>query len=147
MRPALPAVILLSAALIAGCGNDTSSNNDVPQGNASAGTSSPSASSPTAAGTPPPAASPTPDGRVVAVSFAGGQVSGDTARVKVKVGESVTIRVASDVADEVHLHGYDLTAPVAAGGTTTLSFEATIPGVFELELEERGKELLSLQVQ
>ncbi|WP_193345672.1 hypothetical protein [Blastococcus saxobsidens] len=54
--------------------------------------------------------------------------------------------VTSDVADEVHLHGYDVSAPVAPGEPATLTFDATIPGVFELELHEVGEELLSVQV-
>ena len=47
------------------------------------------------------------------MTVAGGQVSGDTGRVPVAAGEQVTLVVTSDVADEIHVHGYDLTAAIA----------------------------------
>jgi hypothetical protein len=46
----------------------------------------------------------------------------------------------------VHVHGYDLTADLAAGTPAELSFTATIPGVFEVELHDAGTVLRSLQV-
>ncbi len=55
--------------------------------------------------------------------------------------------VTSDVADEVHLHGYDKSVDVTAGGTATLTVLAKIPGVFEVELESRKLVLTQLQVQ
>jgi hypothetical protein len=59
----------------------------------------------------------------------------------------VTLTITSDVADEVHLHGYDLTAALTPGTPAELAFDATIPGVFEVELHETGTVLLSLQVE
>jgi len=80
------------------------------------------------------------------ISFADDQISGDTGRLEVGVGETVTIRITSFRTDEVHLHGYDLSAPVAVNRPAVLTFTATIPGVFELELENLGRQLASLQV-
>ena len=40
------------------------------------------------------------------------QVTGDTGRVPVAAGEHVTLSVTGDVADEEHVHGYDLDAEV-----------------------------------
>lgn len=80
------------------------------------------------------------------MTFAGGQVSGDTGRIPVTLGETVTITVVSDVADEAHLHGYDVFADVTAGEPATVTFEATLPGVYEFELEQIGQQLLSVQV-
>ncbi len=68
-------------------------------------------------------------------------------RVEVRVGDLVVLRVTSDVADEVHVHGYDLFADVGAGGTALLEFSADIPGIFEVELEGAGLELLELVVE
>lgn len=45
------------------------------------------------------------------------------------------------------MHGYGVSQQVAAGGTVTVAFDATIPGVFEVELEQLHKATLSLQVQ
>ena len=54
--------------------------------------------------------------------------------------------VKSDVADEIHLHGYDKSTDVTAGGTARLPFTATIPGRFEVELESRGVQIADLTV-
>ena len=58
----------------------------------------------------------------------------------------MTITVTSDVADQVHLHGYDLSAPVGPDTMSALTFQASISGVFEVELEELGTLLFTLQV-
>jgi hypothetical protein len=67
--------------------------------------------------------------------------------VPVKKGSTVTLQVTSDVADEVHLHGYDKHVDVEKGGTARLTFTANLTGVFEVELESRGLRLAQLQVQ
>lgn len=82
----------------------------------------------------------------VEVAFAGGAVTGGATRYAVPLGTTVELVVASDVADEIHLHGYDRTAFVTAGATATLRFVADVPGVFEVELEQRGTPLAQLQV-
>ena len=89
----------------------------------------------------------TPAGQRIEVQVSGGQVSGDTGRVPVAAGEHVTLVITSDVADEVHVHGYDLEAELSPGQPTELVFDATIPGVFEVELHEARTQLLSLQVE
>jgi plastocyanin len=92
------------------------------------------------------AASASATGQRIEVEVAGGQVSGDTGRVPVTAGEQVTLVITSDVADEVHVHGYDLEAELSPGQPAEITFAATIPGVFEVELHEAGTQLLSLQV-
>jgi hypothetical protein len=83
----------------------------------------------------------------IEVTFAHGAASGDTGRVKVATGTAVTLVVTSDVADEVHVHGYDIEKQLTAGEPVTLQFDATIAGVFEVELHEAGTVLLRLQVE
>jgi hypothetical protein len=61
-------------------------------------------------------------------------------------GDRVRLVVRSDVADEVHIHGYDLSEDVPAGGSVRFNFEATIEGVFEIELEERQEQIGELRV-
>jgi len=82
----------------------------------------------------------------IEVTVAGGAVSGDTGRQEVAVGDTVVVRVTSDQADEVHLHGYDDTVAVAPGETAELQFLADIPGVWEIELESAGLLLTELAV-
>jgi hypothetical protein len=82
----------------------------------------------------------------IEVAFAGGAVTGGPQRYAVPRGSVVELVVASDVADEVHLHGYDRSSFVTAGATTTLRFTADLPGVFEVELEQRSAPLAEVQV-
>ena len=58
----------------------------------------------------------------------------------------MVLRISSDVAEEVHVHGYDLEAAVPAGGSVDIPVDATIPGVFEVELHDSGKLLFQLRV-
>jgi hypothetical protein len=68
-------------------------------------------------------------------------------RERVQSGETVVLRVVADVADEVHLHGYDRTANVAPGKPAQIRFTADITGVYEVELEQRKQPLLMLEVR
>lgn len=52
-------------------------------------------------------------------------------------GDDIRFKVDSDVADEVHFHGYDVGMEVEAGGSVTFDVPATDTGVFEVELEQR----------
>jgi hypothetical protein len=78
-------------------------------------------------------------------------VSADTAptvrRYSVRKGRKVVLVVASELADHVHLHGYDLIADVAPGQRATIRFTATAAGLFEIELEDRGLEIAELEVR
>jgi hypothetical protein len=132
--------LLTAAVLLArgGCaGTEPSEGAGTP---ASAAASSPAATS--SASTAPES----PAGQRIEVQVAGGQAGGDTGRVPVPLGEPVTLAVTSDVADEIHVHGYDLTAALTPGVPAELTFDATIPGVFEVELHDAGTVLLTLQV-
>jgi hypothetical protein len=82
----------------------------------------------------------------IEVTFANGKAGGDTGRVQVAEGTSVTLVVTSDVADEVHVHGYDIEKELTPGAPVTLQFDATIAGVFEVELHHASTVLLRLQV-
>jgi glucose/arabinose dehydrogenase len=141
VRAALvPAVV---AALLTGCaaGQEQTTAAPVPASSAPAATPSATGGTTTSA-----APSPTPTVRTVAVSYAGGEVTGTSGREEVPVGEQVVLRISSDVAEEVHVHGYDLEAAVPAGGSVDIPLSASIPGVFEVELHDSGKVLFQLRV-
>lgn len=76
----------------------------------------------------------------------GGKPVGGVAELVFSAGDRVRFRVDSDVADEIHLHGYEIKKEVEAGGSIGFDFAATIEGVFEAELEEQGVQILELQV-
>ncbi|GAY12452.1 hypothetical protein [Pseudonocardia sp. N23] len=130
----------LLLALVAGCASGTHAHG------AAAATAPPATTTAAAATTAAPASPVQDTTERITVAWAGGQATGDTGKVAVPLGATVEIVVTSDKADELHLHGYDLSARVPAGGTATLRFAATIAGVFELELHGADRELLRLQV-
>jgi len=76
-----------------------------------------------------------------------GKPIGGVADLTYQHGEEVRFRVKSAVADEIHVHGYDLMEDVEAGGTVSFDFPAEIEGVFEAELEGRGEQILELKVE
>src|SRR3954451_19277832 len=61
-------------------------------------------------------------------------------------GDQVRLKVNSDTADEVHIHGYDIHKDVDAGGTAQFAFPASIDGKFEIEPEEAKQQLAELEV-
>ena len=65
----------------------------------------------------------------------------------IKQGSQVVFVVESELADEVHLHGYDLSADVAPGAPATIRFKADAPGLFEAELESRSLPIAQLEVR
>ena len=142
-RARAAAVAGLAALVLTGCAGTAPESDDA------AASSTPSSSPAGGAGSSSAAVSAapqTPEGTQLAVEVAGGEASGDTGRVPVGLGEQVTLTVTSDAADELHLHGYDLTAQLVPGDPSVLTFTADIAGVFEAELHEAGTVLLSLQV-
>lgn len=77
----------------------------------------------------------------------GGEPRGGIQRDSIAQGRNVVITVTSDVADEVHVHGYDLMADVAPGAPATIRFTADAPGRFEIELENTGVQIAELEVR
>ena len=55
--------------------------------------------------------------------------------------------LGADTEDEVHGHGYDVSAATTPGKPTKLGFVADIEGVFEIELENAGVEVARLMVE
>ena len=82
----------------------------------------------------------------IEVGYAGGSITGGGKRSAV-LGKPAVIKVTSDVADEIHLHGYDKTAAVGPGKTGTITIVADKPGIFEVELHKKGLKLFELEVK
>lgn len=137
VRAGLIFVVLAAFALV-GCGGDDS------DAVSTTTVTTTGAEPPTTTETTEP--TPTPPA-TVRIRVVDGAPRGGIVRETVDQGDRVVITVTSDVADEVHLHGYDVSRPVSAGGTVRLRFRATIPGRFEVELEERGVPIGELTVQ
>ncbi len=123
MRIAIAFMAAAGALMLAGCGGSKSS-------------------SPTE-----PTTTALPKASVITIQIKDGKPVGGIQRADVKRGQLVDLVVHSDVADEVHLHGYDVHQDVEAGGTAHIRVQAKIPGVFEAELENRKLQILELTVK
>lgn len=62
-------------------------------------------------------------------------------------GDTITIRVTTDKAYEIHVHGYDYSIDAKPGETVEKTFTLDKQGSFEVEVEETGKLLFNLQVR
>ena len=131
-----------SGFLLASCGGDDESAGTT-ETIIDTTTTIPPATETTTTTTPPPPSGPT-EIRIVVVN---GAPQGGIVRERVDQGDRVVLVVRSDVADHVHLHGYDIMRDVAPGKPARLPFRATIPGRFEVELEDRGVQIADITVQ
>ena len=95
--------------------------------------------------TVPPTTEADPPGVVIDLTITDGSVEGGVRREAARVGQWVTLRVSGNASDEVHIHGYDLYIELVEG-QGRLTFEASIPGVFEVELERTHTLVLQLEV-
>jgi len=111
-------------------------------------TQAPATSEPAPVPTPDHEAQPEPESPPVerTIRVVGGQPSAGARTLTFVKGERVAFEVVSDVADEIHVHGYDLRKDVAPGATARYAFKATIEGRFEIELENAGTLIATLEV-
>lgn len=140
------ALTLVIAAGVAGCGDDNGG---------SGGADRPAETVDTVATTPDPVTtetmSTTADETTAGterfeVTIRNGQPAGGPGRWRVDRGSSVVITISSDVADEVHLHDYDVSVDVEPGEPADLELTADQPGVYEVELEDSNIVLGNLVV-
>ena len=132
-------VLLALTALTAACGGSSGDQS----------VAAPPPPSPSVAPTPTAVASGVASDSAqvtLALTVAGGKVTGDTGRVKVPLNSRVRITVTSDVADEIHVHLYDLSQEVSANAPGSIEFVADKPGVVEVELERAKLPLTRLAI-
>jgi plastocyanin len=134
------------ALTVAGCGSDSAGADKAAA--TSPASAAPPATTPaetaTAAGSAAPAP---PQGKTIIVSIADGKVAPKSGRVSVARGERVRLVVTSDVADEVHIHGYGRELGLTPGKPATLEFTADQTGLFEVETHETKLILFQLLVR
>jgi hypothetical protein len=122
--------VAVVAFVIAQPGSDNGSSNDTGKSTDNANTTQKTVA-------PPP----------VRIAVRGGKPVGGIKKITVNKGDRLRFTVTSDVADEVHVHGYDFMRDVPAGGTVRFDFPAKIDGSFVVELEQRAEQIASLQVE
>lgn len=81
----------------------------------------------------------------VVVIEQGRRVSGPE-QLQLRQGDTVRIAFLADAADELHLHGYDLTLQLKPGEPATLEFVAHHSGRFEYELHGAHQVIGALEV-
>jgi len=80
------------------------------------------------------------------INVRGGKPRGGVQTLRYRQGQTVNLVITSDTADEVHVHGYDITKQVAAGGRARVRFKADAAGIFEIETHHSGEQIASLRV-
>lgn len=121
-------------------------DDDEPAPSPTPATTSPVTATQPAATTPRPTATTDNKPQVFVIRTKAGAPVGEPASVDVEKGDTVRIDVTSDVDEEVHVHGYDISKAVAAGRRARLRFPATIDGRFEIEFHESGEKIGELTV-
>ncbi len=139
-RTAVVGVVLAVVAvvlLIVLSGDDDSSSDTTTSGNAAGKESSRNGGGETTA---------EPEVTTIVVGKDGKPVGG-IAEIDVHQGDEVRFKVESAIAEEIHVHGYDLMKDVPAGGTVSFEFPAELEGIFEAELEGEAEQILELRVE
>lgn len=97
----------------------------------------------TATASPEPTATAEPEADVPTLTSAG------ITELSATQGDDVIFKVRNDDAatQEVHVHGYDRSYDVEPGETRTITFPATITGIFEIEFEATGTQIGELTVE
>ena len=133
----IAAVIAVVAVILLAGGDDETDN----PANA-AQTATPTATATATDGeetpTPTPTATPKPPpllqaGKVKTLTF--------------EEGDTVRFRVRNPEAEEIHVHGYDITREIEPNKTETVSFKATITGIFEIEFHGSAEQIAELKVE
>ena len=71
---------------------------------------------------------------------------GKVTKLQYTQGDQVRFRVRTKGADEVHVHGYNIEKETQPGKTLSISFKATINGIFEIELHHADAQIGQLTV-
>jgi FtsP/CotA-like multicopper oxidase with cupredoxin domain len=72
--------------------------------------------------------------KALSLSLVNGALQQKENTVRLKQGDDVELRWTSDRPITLHLHGYDIEKKVEPGKPTVMSFKASIPGRFPVEV-------------
>ena len=144
------ALAMISVVALAGCSpgqpaspapGSTPSTQSSPSSSASASASGP--------GSPSPVPSAAASTMTIDITISNGQVDPNGERIDVRRGQTIVLKVTSDMDDEIHAHtgdqGYEL--EVKGGKTTSGEFVVADPGRFEVESHHLEKVIVILNVR
>lgn len=152
MRLAATALALTAALALAGCGGRADAPGTTPAAPTAPAASTASGGTPSGSASPSGAASAdaspsTPAGTTIDVTVSGSDVEPNGERVKVPVGQPVTLRVTADAPGEVHVHSTPEQEFEYQKGVTELTLtNLDQPGIVEVESHTLDKLILQLQV-
>lgn len=72
------------------------------------------------------------------LAISAGKLPAEQRVLRVGKGDAVRLRLASDAAGEIHVHGYKLTATLAPGTPAQLAFRAHATGRYRIEWHPAG---------
>lgn len=142
---AVAAVVLVAGLVLASGGGDDDGGDSESAGTAAAPATAPEARTQPAGQAPE--AVPAPP-RVETIRMRGRAPVGEPPTLRFQRGDTIRLRFVSDVAEEVHIHGFERYVQVPAGGRPKAArFAADIEGIFEVEAHGSGELLAKLQVR
>jgi hypothetical protein len=74
-------------------------------------------------------------------------VSPPPTTVDLGIGESLTLTVTSDHADQLHLHGFEIEKDLVAGQPLSVTVTGSQPGIYEVETHHPELRLLKIAVK
>jgi len=89
---------------------------------------------------------PAPPAIAYSLGLKNGRLVSGPAVLQVKAGDRITLKIASNNSDELHVHGYDLRLRIKPEEVVNLDFTANRTGRFGLELHRAHAELGALEV-
>ncbi|MBY4207271.1 hypothetical protein HQO44_12440 [Rhodococcus fascians] len=136
LSPLRAAIIGCAAvALVAGCGS-------------SSGGTSPSTAEPVPSTDSAASVSAQPDTLQMNLSIDGGTVEPTNQRLDASVGQSISMSITSDVADELHVHSVpEHTFEIEPGKDQLFTFTVDVPGQVDIELHHSDRTVATLVVR
>ena len=134
--PVRAAIIGCAAvALVAGCGS-------------SSGGTSPTTAEPVPSTDSAASVSAQPDTLQMNLSIDGGTVEPTNQRLDASVGQSISMSITSDVADELHVHSVpEHTFEIEPGKDQLFAFTVDVPGQVDIELHHSDRTVATLVVR
>lgn len=143
----LTALVLSLTVALGACGSDGTGPTD-PAASSTSPSPSPSASATqTPSETGSPSESPTESGTRIEIERAGDEFSPSGERVKVAVGEPITLVITADEAGELDVHSRPSQLVSYGPGTSEQRLTIDQPGLVEVESHDPALVLLQLEVR
>ena len=146
--PRLLVLVSILALILAACGgSSTSTTTEGPTTTSAQSTTTAGDTTTATQATTTSGATTTSDGAdLIRIKVEDGVKTEGVDTISVRVGETVRFEVETDIADEVHVHGYDLSFETIPDEEILVEFVADATGIFEVEIEGLGLPIVDIEV-